>query len=302
MIGKDGDYYVAIEGAWSNVLSYYSLIAKDHLAESPTCTRIILPNADKKIVKWIYGYMMAGEADLVNDLEFDNLGLTQLITTYAHASALNFKSLMKRSSARICFLFKEAEKLPVPKMPSTSTMQDLMVSAPHLVKPAIMLIATHILRPLVEPTVFIQQYLDVQDLGPLIEDAVKEKLGFLIERSKWYYGLPGQQRHSQYLEQTVYKKAIDKPSIDAAHPPPLTRPPDRMKTCFICGEPGHLARSCTAKSRSPSNTTNTNKTPSTNSPASYYRKSIIVKSNGEGITACDQKIYPGQVTRLGLKI
>jgi hypothetical protein len=100
IIGKEGERYIALEGASGKLLAAFSPTAKKMLVENGG-TVLIIPNGDKKAVLWVYKYMLANEQDPAGLDAFDALPSDVLIRIHLHCAFLKYNPLIQRIEGRL---------------------------------------------------------------------------------------------------------------------------------------------------------------------------------------------------------
>ncbi|KAF2651997.1 hypothetical protein K491DRAFT_719330 [Lophiostoma macrostomum CBS 122681] len=179
-VGPADDQFIGLEGAYSNLLCHFSNLAKMKLS-AHGANRLYIPNCDKKVVVWIYRYMLAGEKDPEGDKRFEDLDLSHLVHLYNHASTLEYEGLMSKITLRARFLIRED-----PILDKQAILQ--VASVLHL-RP---ILANAIAQKAVEVgetdwTAYFACIENNENLENLMGSAIEKELKRLVSKSTWFY-------------------------------------------------------------------------------------------------------------------
>jgi hypothetical protein len=174
------DQFIGLEGAYNKLLCHFSGLAKKQLS-AHGANRLYIPHCDKKVVVWIYRYMLAGEKDPEGDKKFDDLDLSHLVHLYNHACTLEYEGLMNKIMLRARYLVREGPVL------DAQTIRQV-ASVDHL-RPVL---ANAIAQKAVEVgeinwTDYFAGIEDNEDLNGLVGSAIEKELKRLVSKSEWFY-------------------------------------------------------------------------------------------------------------------
>lgn len=211
---------IAVEGAYSKALSYYSGLAAKKLSNNAQTVFLII-NGKLSTVQWICQYMANGESDTTCAIKFDNLNVPDLCVLFYHAEYLEYASLMARIEGAVRF---RAQNCLLRK----SSIQNIYEAFPELAH----LVLPGIVKLLITPTTSIdyQNYADLaqehEQFDRDLDKAMQDNLAHFIKRGEDYYArLQGRVMRSNAM---------------AARKQYHRSPPK----CYACNHVGHIARNC----------------------------------------------------------
>ncbi|KAF2275519.1 uncharacterized protein EI97DRAFT_77440 [Westerdykella ornata] len=192
LVGPQDDQYIAVEGAYANVLSHYSELAKRTLSGYGV-TRLWIPNASKSMISWIYRYMLAGEKD-PPDAKFEQHDLASLVSLWCHAKALDYKELTEKTFKRLRHVISTVGVFDV------GVVQQVLSTISEL-RGAIVDAVVYDLTNWVGACDYgyVHQIYHLEGMTALIDAAMEKELRRLVERSEWYYGQPHIKRQIEWM-------------------------------------------------------------------------------------------------------
>ncbi|KAF1843123.1 uncharacterized protein K460DRAFT_418246 [Cucurbitaria berberidis CBS 394.84] len=283
VVGPDGDRYIALENASTNLLAYFSPYAQKKLIEERG-TILYIPNGSKNALIWIYKYMQAGQADPERLESFAGLTFDKLVLLYQQCAFLDYKSLMARIIGRLKGKFYDS-------LPSVDEIKLFATSVPPMHAFSIDCLAKEMINPW---TCNYTPYLELAQLdqafGKALDQAMQDTLADRVKVGKQYYQRTTNRQvlwSKKYLDkrfnlapsrtpptakkmakQDQSKKKLkatkpldSKPHVDTRagdtqgtrdlpHTSSAAAQHEKVKSkkvfkCFICSGEGHLARNCT---------------------------------------------------------
>jgi hypothetical protein len=218
-IGPAGDRYVAIEGAYANVLKKYSGLAREKLASGVTALSV--PADCKDSTRWAYLYMLAGETDAQITDKFDHLSLAQLAILYQACEALQYDLLANKVWNRLRFFIKKNGCADI----DIQSLQLIALLVPSLVDAMGQSIVSHTMNGVFQQDIkhfkYVDDILEADGLGPLVDAVIHSALKSRNGRAK------------KYVQSQQAREAREQQKLANVE-------------CYTCGARGHIARNCTA--------------------------------------------------------
>ncbi|KAF2748405.1 hypothetical protein M011DRAFT_476421 [Sporormia fimetaria CBS 119925] len=235
--GEDsGDNSVtAIEGAWANLLMYYSSVARIQLSTG-TSTTISFPGTDSPTMKWIYQFMCVGQKHSeVNGTPWIFLNPSKLLRLYQQAQLIGYDFLAEKAKKRLKWVMHNR------KCRNAKALYEILGAFPGL-KHAV---ARSIIKDLTK-------YIISKDTRRLADVAEKVKavrrLAYIPEALKTVpiRDFEGVVEKEMFRVKTEHwkreiRRALDKMPPDPDQPRHVSR---GRPTCYVCEEFDHFAKNC----------------------------------------------------------
>ncbi|ORX90924.1 hypothetical protein BCR34DRAFT_299302, partial [Clohesyomyces aquaticus] len=246
-VGCSGDMFIAIEGAFTKVLTQFSGHAKQKLVVEGA-SKLSLPGTDKEAITWIYKFMLSGEKVLASLTPLGAMSAADLTGIHVHAKRLEYPYLADQTMAQLKTKIDTAR-------PQIEDIQMVKTHVPELVETAAHSVARLIVRPLtVDLTPYMQYLQSETEFGDLVDVAVDSLLKERIATSERYHG-----RWAPRARPTTPPLAGATKSIRSS---PTGKPVNQNNlACFKCLQNGHFARDCVSPVKNqPANTRHANAT------------------------------------------
>ncbi|PVI04034.1 hypothetical protein DM02DRAFT_694553 [Periconia macrospinosa] len=262
----DGGMCLAVEGVPVALLSHYTGLGNQ---QCPGDTCLIVSGGDIASVRWMIHYMAAGESDVASKTKLDQMSIAQLCELEQQAKLMEYDSLV----ARLDIILRGRIHRAVGRL-SQSDIKAVYKYVPDLVE----LVIRNAVDVLTKPwTMDYQACMELahshSDFGHMLDEAMNQRLAFLIERGQKYY---------------AQKKAAKTEAAKRAS----------SLVCYNCGGVGHIAKFCRSKAAKSSSKYNGQM--KGHGHKEKKPRVVVVITNGEGIRTCDREVKKGEMTRTGL--
>jgi len=281
LLSTKGDTFIAIEGAYAALLCQYWALAKNQLADT-AATTIHLEEGNKAAVKWVYGYMLAGEKEQDPNVKLGTMAISKLLDMYQYATYLGYKNLKEQVHSTLQSRLNEY-------LSALGDVDKILELIPDLHKEMLKELINLFTRPLI---------FDYGKYADHVEKHAGEDLREVLDKqvaagNKYHSSKP----HAKHNKPVVCYNCKEEGHVARSCKAPKAIP--KPKICYKCKTKGHLARDCTERAPKKQcficgSVRHVAKT----CPEPYM---VPTPSNGK-IRTSNRVAYPGELTRTGIRI